>query len=490
MAGKKKQKTKRVDRRERLALSGRMVLGHKMRIYPTKKQREFFEKCFATSRYFFNYFLAKHKAAWREYLEDNDKEKLKANSFGARKSSVTAERIALRNGLVERKQAGEELSWIEDAIADTDTKSIERALDDLEVAIYNGGSVRFRSQYAPKQSYRLPGEAVEFHVTGKNGDDGYLIVRKFRRLRVEKGKFQPRKYRIRFRGYRDFSEYNNVRVKSVTISRDNTKRYYCSYNVELDKPVPLPKTGRSVGIDVGMKMNNRVVLSSLGGEVPFDNKENVRLLRMNNRDFETANKIRKAMSRCTNPVRGDEEKGIARKKGSNNYERLRIKLAKLLHKVSNRSDVMDYNEVNHLVDNHDHIYSEDFSVEGIIKGKGVYGKHKHNRMIYQRRFGRFFNRLEYKSKLAGRSYVKIGRYEPSSQTCFHCGYVNEIAKTGVSVIRCPVCDREYDRDYNAANNIRRMGEAKEAGEEVKQKKTGDEASVRRGKVKRIKKAAA
>jgi putative transposase len=73
-------------------------------------------------------------------------------------------------------------------------------------------------------------------------------------------------------------------------------------------------------------------------------------------------------------------------------------------------------------------------------------------------FGMFRLMLEYKLKHAGMIFVKIGRFEKSTQTCHECGYINTLTKDmTIKDYYCGGCGRHLYRDYNAALNIRDIG---------------------------------
>ena len=69
----------------------------------------------------------------------------------------------------------------------------------------------------------------------------------------------------------------------------------------------------------------------------------------------------------------------------------------------------------------------------------------------------FTQMLLYKSVWSGKNLIKIGRFDPSSQICSHCGYRNHNLKITDRTWTCPECNSKLDRDINAAINIRDFG---------------------------------
>ena len=66
----------------------------------------------------------------------------------------------------------------------------------------------------------------------------------------------------------------------------------------------------------------------------------------------------------------------------------------------------------------------------------------------QEQFLKWVGFLEYKCEWYGKNLSIIGRFDPSSKTCSSCGKIND---------REWKCKLWYDRDVNAAINIRNFG---------------------------------
>jgi putative transposase len=77
-------------------------------------------------------------------------------------------------------------------------------------------------------------------------------------------------------------------------------------------------------------------------------------------------------------------------------------------------------------------------------------------------WGMFQTMLKYKAEKFGHTYQEIGRFFPSSQLCSETllpipmlqkGYDS----LGVRFVDCPHCQKQHDRDINAAINIKNEG---------------------------------
>ena len=62
--------------------------------------------------------------------------------------------------------------------------------------------------------------------------------------------------------------------------------------------------------------------------------------------------------------------------------------------------------------------------------------------------------LEYKAVRYGRTLVKVGRFEPTSQVCSQCGVKDGPKPLHVREWTCAACGAVHDRDHNAAKNVK------------------------------------
>jgi putative transposase len=66
----------------------------------------------------------------------------------------------------------------------------------------------------------------------------------------------------------------------------------------------------------------------------------------------------------------------------------------------------------------------------------------------------FVHMLEYKAARYGRVLVKIGRFEPTSQTCSTCGAKDGPKPLHIREWTCIACGTTHDRDHIAAKNVK------------------------------------
>ena len=357
-----------------------MLRTYKYKLKPNDEQIVLLNKHFGSIRFVYNRFLNERKT---EY-ETN---KNSINYYDNAKS------------LTELKK-DDNYSWLKDI----NSQSLQDSLKNLETAYknffkFNKGFPRFKSKHR-KNSFTVP-QSVKLN---KNE----LSIPKFK---------EPIKVIID-------RTFNGI-IKQCTISKTTTNEYFVSILVETEY-VKLEKTGKQIGIDLGLK---DFAITSDGYKYK------------NNRYTKTYEKQLKK-----------HQQHLSRKtKGSNRYIKQRIKVATIHKKITN-SRIDNLHKIStDLIRKYDLIVLEDLNIKGMVKN------HKLSKHISDASWGKFVTMLTYKAEWNDKEIVKINRFFPSSKTCNCCGYINQNLTLDVREWTCPSCNTKLDRDLNASINILNEG---------------------------------
>jgi putative transposase len=358
----------------------KILKAYKYRIYPNKTQKVLLAKTFGCVRYFWN----NQVSVFNSYNKET-------NPTPQYKTSTE-----IRN----------EIDWFKEvSAAAIQQKEIDfKQYKNQKFSKTRKGSIGFPSfkKKSNKQSYRLPNQKFK------------LINNKIQLEKIGKVKIViDREIPI------------NSNYMSVTISMNCSGQYFVSILVEQEAN-KLPKTNKTVGLDVGLKE-----FATLSDGLTIQNPRYFR---------ESQTKLAKI------------QKYHSRKqKGSNRRKKSRKKIARLHQKISNQRDWFLHVHSTYLVRNYDTICIEDLNVSGMLKN------HKLAKSISDVSFSKFFNLLEYKCVWYGKELIKIGRFQPSSKMCSKCGNVKKELKLSDRVYVCDVCGHTEDRDLNASKNIKALG---------------------------------
>ncbi|MCK4265419.1 transposase [Candidatus Babeliales bacterium] len=220
--------------------------------------------------------------------------------------------------------------------------------------------------------------------------------------------------------------------KRIVITKTYTGKYFASITYDVKREdIPKPKTmGEArgkIGIDLGI---TSFVTTSNGEKILYPRFMKTSL---------------KKMARAS--------KSLARKKkGSNNREKSKLKLAKIHEKIANKRSSFVHETSFALINENQVIYAEDLHVKGMMRN------HCLARSIADTAMGEFIRQIKYKAEWRGRTFVQIGRFEPSSKMCNTCKTVNKELKLQHRTWRCKLCGSMHDRDINAAINILKIGQ--------------------------------
>lgn len=362
-----------------------MLKATKVRIYPTFEQADFLNCQFGAVRFAYNKALHIMQFQYKRHgLKLNAKKDLKPLLAVAKNS---------------RKY-----HWLKDF----DAIALQQACINLDRA--------FRNFFDPKLPARYPrfkrkhGKQSSYHCMNVKVGNNWIQI----------PKLDPIKARV----HRDVSGT----LKSITLTRTTTGKYYASLLVEdgVTAPDPMQTIGAVVGVDMGL---THLAIDSTGRKIP--NPRFVKRAQTNLR------RKQKALSRCRKGSRG---RAKARLKVAKAHECLAHARADFQHKLSRQ-----------LIDENQAVAVETLAVKNMLQNR------KLAKPIADASWHSLVQKLDYKAREQGKHLGKIDPWFASSKTCSGCGHKMETMPLRTRHWTCPTCHAAHDRDINAAINIRQQG---------------------------------
>ena len=243
-------------------------------------------------------------------------------------------------------------------------------------------------------------------------------------VRIENGKLKLPKV-----GFVKIIQHREIigKIKSATIEKTPTNKYYVSILVEYENQVPEVELKKFIGLD--FSMHDLYVTSE--GE------------RANYPKF-----FRKSEQKLARVCRRHSK----RKRDGKNRERMRLKVCLAYEKITNQRIDFLHKKSYGLAKEYDAVCIETLNMKAM--GRML----KFGKSVADNSFGRFREFLDYKLYFRGKKLIKADKWFPSSQLCSSCGYRNtEVKDISIRNWKCPSCGTEHDRDINAAINIREEG---------------------------------
>lgn len=217
------------------------------------------------------------------------------------------------------------------------------------------------------------------------------------------------------------------KLKSVTISKTPSGKYYVSCLFDHEQELPeFSSEGKAIGIDLGL---TDFVITSDGSKHGSPNYY---------REYEA--KLAKQQRRAAK-----------KQKGSKRRYKARVKVAKVHEKINRCREDFNHKLSRKLVDENQVIVVENLAVKNMVKNG------KLAKSINDAGWGQFCTMLKYKAEWAGKTYIEVERFFPSSKTCNNCLYQRDKLTLDIRSWQCPNCQTLHDRDINAALNIRDEG---------------------------------
>lgn len=362
-----------------------MWKAYKYRLYPTKTQEVLLSKHFGCARYIYNYGLER-----------------KIKSYSETKKSVS--RFTIQADLPKLKKS-ESTKWL----SEVNSLSLQAALLNLDMAFTRffkekKGFPKFKSKHDNRQSFQIP-QNTEVDYDAKR-----VCLPKF-------------KEGIKCRFDRQFSG----KIKTSTVSRTPTGKYFISILVETEDTIPNKAPideNKAVGVDLGIK-----TFATLSDGTEIQNPKYLK---------KALKKIKRLQRSVSRKKRGSNSRNNAVKLLARQYEKVTDKRKDFLHKTSK-----------YLIDHYDTICLETLSASNMVKN------HRLAQAIQDIGMYTFNSYMDYKAEWYGKNIIRIGRFEPSSKMC-SCGHIYKGLKLSDRVWTCPACGVVNQRDLLAAQNIKKF----------------------------------
>ncbi|MDL2214406.1 transposase [Clostridia bacterium OttesenSCG-928-O13] len=357
--------------------------AYKFRIYPNNDQRTMLAKTFGCVRFIYNKMLGD-----------------KIDHYRLTKDKLNTTPAQYKNEFV----------WLKEV----DSLALANAQLNLQVAYNNFfrspkvGFPRFKSKHQNHNSYTTNNQGGTIRI-----EDGRLRLPKVGLVKLKQHRQIPDGYRL----------------KSATISKTPTDKYYASLLCEYDD-VPVVPIDLTSAKPVGLDFSMPELFVSSDGDVP-------NYPRYYRAAQERLAREQRKLSKC--------------QKGSNNRNKQRKRVAKLHEKVANQRKDFLHKASRQITNAYDVVCVEDLDMKGMAQALN-FGK-----SVMDNGWGSFVTYLGYKLSDEGKCLVKIDKWYPSSKTCSCCGNIKDKLELDERTYVCEECGLVLDRDLNAAINIRNVG---------------------------------
>lgn len=305
----------------------------------------------------------------------------------------------------------------------------------------NAMSQSIRDFTRAKGSYFRKGEHERNRPRFASRNDSVQSFRNCAPIRHMEGNRYPLSKRlgyVRFRK-RDWPRFPLEQLSSWTVKREGGR--YCLVLLFTADIQPMPKAEGRVGIDLGVK---DLLTLSTGEKIGYGDR----------------------LKRLEADVIRQQRMLSHRTKGSNRYQKQRLRLEQAYAKLKHYRENMRHQLSHRLIEENQFIGLETLMVHNMVRrtkpktdGHGGYlrngqgRKRVLNRLIHSASWSQFVELLRYKAEWYGRTLVQVDRFYPSSKLCHECGWKYEELKLSEQEWTCRNCGTRHDRDVNAALNI-------------------------------------
>lgn len=366
---------------------GIVYKAFKIRIYPNKTQEILINKTIGSCRFIYNSMLAERMKVY---------EKLKENRRELYEYKYKTE-----------KQYKEEFEWLKEV----DSHSLVQSRNDLDSSYQN-----FFKKKTKFPKFHKKGIKNSYRTQMNNGN-----------IKIKNNKIKLPK--MEWINFRDKRELPYGEIKSATISRTATNKYFVSLKIkqELELEGKEISSGTKIkGLD--MSLSNFFVDDE--GNSPAYEK----LFRTNQKRLVFY------------------QKKVSRKKlGSNKRKKSQLKVNKIYEKISNKRKDFTNKLSTKLIKENDVIVVENLNLKAMAQCLNL------GKSVNDLGYGMFLQQLQYKALWNNKVVIEADKWFASSKTCSKCGFAHKNLLLGDRIFTCPSCGFEINRNHNAGINLKNYG---------------------------------
>ena len=370
-----------------------MILGNKVRIFPTKEQEHKMWQSVGTARFIYNWTLARQEENYKnggKFISDND----------------------LRKELTVLKKT--DLNWLNEVSNNVAKQAIKDACEAYK---------KFFKKLAekPKFKSRKKSKSSFYNDTSKlKVKENSVLIEKIGWVKIKRNEIPID------------CKYTNPRISF------DGMYWYISVGIEKEQAI-IELTSESIGIDVGIKD-----LAICSNGMIFKNINKTRVVKQ----------LEKRLCRLQRRV---SRKYLKNKEGSKfvktgNIIKLEKQIKLLYRKLTNIRSNHNHQATNMIVKTKpSRVVMETLNIKGMMKNKHL------SKAIAKQSLYEFKRQMQYKCQFNGIEFVEADKWYPSSKTCSGCGHIKPKLSLSERTYICEKCGCVIDRDYNASINLSRYG---------------------------------
>jgi putative transposase len=353
-----------------------MNLSFKYRLYPTSSQVKKLDKCLYLNRLLYNCALQERISHYKTF----------------------------KTGIYYSKQA----SYL---------KEIKELFPEYNDCVY--------SQVSQATLKRL--DKTYNHFFNKSGFPRFKSENRFRSFTYPQSGFKLENNKVFLSkiGHIPMVFHRNIKgkIKTCQVIKTYTDKWYVVFSCEEVPLEPLRKTGKDIGVDVGIKTYIKLSDGEAIGNPKY----------LKN----SLDKLSKAQRKLSKLSMRDSRRPEAKRKVARIHEKVKNQRDDFQHKVSKK-----------LVEKYDTIFVEDLKVKNMVSYRNL------NRAIRDCAWSKLIDKIVYKAERADKQLIKVDPRN-TSKMCSSCGKI--VPKDLSDRIHICECGLEMDRDLNAAINIFNRG---------------------------------